>query len=296
MTFCCCVCIIADLLLKMLLQVIVTDTAGMRQTLDPIEAEGVAVAHKTAQQADVVLSVLDCMAWQDSISSPLSGAGTRETDGHTAQDAVKQHSNAVTILNKADALTQQQLQQVHLQLQQQQQQQWENQSGGGHHQQQQQISVQQSNVQQNYDQQPAPQGQLQQHAYWQKKQQAPDEQQQQQQEVSQQAGSSHAMPSTGASCEQKVKTLSMDTCQLQSMHSMRAVVCSCKTGWNMDEVLRLLEQSVQAIMQSGQESEEALVITRYSHTMKPHTTLGCLSNSALLFVKIQTIHNSSTWL
>ena len=37
-----------------------TDTAGMRETLDPVEAEGVAVAHQTAQQADLVLSVVDC--------------------------------------------------------------------------------------------------------------------------------------------------------------------------------------------------------------------------------------------
>ncbi|KAL0043981.1 hypothetical protein WJX82_011176 [Trebouxia sp. C0006] len=36
-------------------KVIVTDTAGMRETLDPVEAEGVAVAHQTAQQADLVL-------------------------------------------------------------------------------------------------------------------------------------------------------------------------------------------------------------------------------------------------
>lgn len=44
------------------LQVIVTDTAGLRDTSDPIEAEGVALAQEAAQQADLVMSVLDCTA------------------------------------------------------------------------------------------------------------------------------------------------------------------------------------------------------------------------------------------
>ena len=108
--------------------------------------------------------------------------------------------------------------------------------------------------------------------------------QQQQKEVSSQPGSSIAVPSVGSSSEQKFKTPGMDTSQLQSMHSMRKVVCSCKTGWNMDVVLRVLEHSVQGIMQSGQESEEALVITRYTFTIKAAHSSG----SALVIVKIQT--------
>ena len=258
--------------LKVLLQVIVADTAGMRQTLDPIEAEGVAVAHETAQQADVVLSVLDCITWQNSNASPSSGAETDEIDlSRNVQNVVSKHSHAVTVLNKADALTPQQLQQLQMQLQQQQQR--ENRSGADQHQQQQQIGVQQSNVQQ-----PAQRTQLQQHADWEMQQQQLDEQQQQQQEVSQQAVASNAMPSIGSNSEQ-----GMDTSQSQSMHSMRAVVCSCKTGWNMDAVLRALEQSVQGIMQSGQKSEEALIITRYSVTIKAAHSCG----STVLFVEIQ---------
>lgn len=243
------------LALKNLLQVIVTDTAGMRQTLDPIEAEGVAVAHETAQQADMVLSVLDCMTWQDSNSSPLSGAWIHDIDSaHNDQNVGSKHSHAVTVLNKADALTQQQLQQLQMQLQQQ-----ENRSGAGQHQQQQEMGVQQSNVQQ-----AAQQTQLQQHADWQMQQQRPDEQQR---EASQQPGSSNSMSSIGSNSDQ-VETPGTNTSQLQSMHSMKTVVCSCKTGWNMDVMLRVLEQSVQGIMQSGQESEEALVITRYGLTIK----------------------------
>ena len=242
----------------MLLQVIVTDTAGMRQTLDPVESEGVALAHETAQQADVVLYVLDCVTWQDSRTFPLAHAGSHAIDSHNVQNVVSKHSNAVTVLNKADALTQQQLQQLQMQLQQQQQ--CEDQSDAGQRQYLQQFGVQQSNVQQNHTRQAA---QLQQHADRHMQQEIPDDQlQQQQQEVGSQPGSSIAVPSIGSSSEQKLKTPGMDTSQLQSMHSMRKVVCSCKTGWNMDAMLRVLEHSVQGIMQSGQESEEALVITR----------------------------------
>ena len=234
-------------LLNLLLQVIVTDTAGMRQTLDPIEAEGVAVAHETAQQADVILSVLDCVTWLDSKPSPMSDIATLDTDNQNFQNAVSKHPKAMTVLNKADALTQQQLQQLQMQVQQQQQQ---GQSGTGQQQQQQQTNTQHHNAQQ--ADLSAQQTQLQQCADRQTQQQGLDKQQQQQQQQQ----------------KQKHTALGMGGSKLQSMHSMRTVLCSCKTGWNMDEVVRVLEQSVQGIMQSGQDSEEALVITRYSVTIK----------------------------
>lgn len=243
-----------------MLQVIVTDTAGMRHTLDPIEAEGVAVAHDTAQQADVVLSVLDCITWLDSRSFPMSDASTQENISQNFH-AVSQHQNNVTVLNKADELTEPQLQQLQMQLQQQQQQ-WGNQSGTEQHpqlQQQQQGGVQQSHVQQNCDQQVAQQVRLQQHAGWQSQQQRSGEQQQQQ--ISQHTSSSSVMSSSKVQPEEEATSLPTSPDEL---HSTRTVLCSCKTGWNMDAVVRALEQGVQGIMQSGQESEEALVITRYT--------------------------------
>ena len=228
------------------LQVIVTDTAGMRQTLDPIEAEGVAVAHEMAQQADVILSVLDCVTWlnMNSNHSLLSETDTLDTASQTFRNAVSMHPKAVNVLNKADALTQQQLQQLQVQ---QQQQQCKEQSGTEQSQQQQQQSSAHYHNDQPNDLS-AQQTQLQQHADWQMQQQGLDKQQQQHQQK-------HTALSTGAS-------------QLQSMHSMRTVLCSCKTGWNMDGVVRALEQSVQGTVQSGQDSEEALVITRYSVVIK----------------------------
>ena len=42
-------------------QVVVTDSAGIRETADPVEAEGVRRARQTAQQADVVVLVQDAM-------------------------------------------------------------------------------------------------------------------------------------------------------------------------------------------------------------------------------------------
>lgn len=253
-----------------------TDTAGMRQTLDPIEAEGVAVAHDTAQQADVVLSVLDCVTWLDSKASPQSDA---DTQGSTSQSfhAVRHDQNSVTVLNKADELTQPQLQLLQKKLQLQR----DNQSGKEQHPQlqqeqngaqqnivqhphlQQQNGVEQSNVKQKNVQQVPQQTQLQQHAEWELQQPGPDEQQQQQQIV-QQSSSSSSMLLTEVDFEAEGTSLTMGPDQLHSVHGTQTVLCSCKTGWNMDAVVRVLEQSVQGIMQSGQESEEALVITRYS--------------------------------
>lgn len=41
---------------------LVTDTAGLRETEDAIEAEGVSRAHQAARDADIVLAVLDAAA------------------------------------------------------------------------------------------------------------------------------------------------------------------------------------------------------------------------------------------
>ena len=256
---------------SVMLQVIVTDTAGMRQTLDPIEAEGVAVAHDTAQQADVVLSVRDCVTWLDSRASSPSDFSTQ---GPASQNfhAIRQHQNVVTVLNKADELTQPQLQLLHLSddqsgkeqhSQPQQQQQNGAQLSIVHHShlQQQQNGVEQSNLKQKNVQQVAQQAPLQQHAEWQSQQQGPEQQQQQ---ISQHSGSPSVLSLTKVHPEEEASSRAMGPDQVQSVHSTQTVLCSCKTGWNMDAMAGLLEQSVQGIMQSGQKSEEALVITRYS--------------------------------
>ena len=91
----------------------VTDTAGMRDTLDPIEAEGVAVAHEVAQQADLVLSVLDCTT-----SVPIQGNETAKL-AHASQDRQVQHPRAITVYNKADVLSAEQREQLQAQMLQQ---------------------------------------------------------------------------------------------------------------------------------------------------------------------------------
>ena len=270
--------------LDTVLQVIVTDTAGMRQTLDPIEAEGVAVAHETAQQADVVLYVLDCATWLKSNVDSLSGISHWELGTHDFQKAVREHPNALTVLNKADALTEQQLQQLQKQLQQQQEQQL------GREQQQTQQQQLQNDVQQETQRQQL-QNDVQQETQQQQQQQQqqPSDghiqqkgmggQQQHQLDSSQPPGSYNDVLLAECNGQDSTKQAGMEAAQLQSMHSMRTVLCSCKSGWNMDVLVRALEQGVQAIMQSGQESEEALVITRYTLPVVAEAPLVVLCGS-----------------
>ena len=44
------------------MQVLLTDTAGLRETADEIEAEGVSRAKQAAQNADVIVAVADSSA------------------------------------------------------------------------------------------------------------------------------------------------------------------------------------------------------------------------------------------
>ncbi|KAL0038741.1 hypothetical protein WJX79_006049 [Trebouxia sp. C0005] len=132
-------------------KVIVTDTAGMRETLDPVEAEGVAVAHETAQQADLVL--------RPSQAAP-------QPPGRQSLDLTAWQPSAVNDVPPLEGL---------------------------------QASA----------------------ASW---------------------GS-----------------------LLQNTQPSQAVLCSCKTGWNMDLVVKVLERGIRDIMESGQDSQEGLVITRARH-------------------------------
>lgn len=81
-----------------MLQVIVTDSAGLRRTDCPIEAEGVRRAVAAAQQAQLVLHVSDVAA---------GSAGNRQDDD-AEEDApelpLSPHAVHMRVLNKADLL------------------------------------------------------------------------------------------------------------------------------------------------------------------------------------------------
>ena len=222
---------------QIMLQVIVTDTAGMRETLDPIEAEGVAVAQETAQQADVLLSVLDCATWLEGHSDTapfFSSVNSGLNNGKSSKAGLLSHPTTITVFNKADTLTHQQQEQLQTQQQQQQQ------SYTMHELEQQPQLTQMS--QRTYPDQHTRQTLI-------------DTLQQQQQPpstVSQPTVTSHPQQSMSAAVEQ--------TGQAQGT---RAVMCSCKTGWNMETLVSVMEQGVLGVMQSGQEAEEALIITRF---------------------------------
>ena len=224
--------------LQVTLQVIVTDTAGMRETLDPIEAEGVAVAHETAQQADVVLSVLDCATWLESHSHDADSLSSANAciDGQGFNSGVLSHPNTITVFNKADALTHQQQEQLQMQQQKQQQQQ-------------QQPYTEPRLEQQHQLLPPSEQHQLHQHT-------------KQKQTFSQQLQESPSFVPWQRAVSHPLQTISAAVKETGQAQGPRAVLCSCKTGWNMEVLVDALEQGVQGVMQSGQEAEEALVITR----------------------------------
>ncbi|KAL0024887.1 hypothetical protein WJX77_000062 [Trebouxia sp. C0004] len=226
-------------------KVIVTDTAGMRETLDPVEAEGVAVAHQTAQQADLVLSVLDWSNYLPTLSNPLP-----ETTS-CLQIPFTDRAHAITVFNKADALSHQQRQQLEEQLQSQFPKQLSEQL---------QVSGQVEASTQTLGgssrpKTPPPGRQLSQSAP-----QPPGRQ-------------SSDLTATQASAVNDVPPLeglqasvaSWESLLTQTPQLSQAVLCSCKTGWNMDVVVQALKRGVQDIMESGQDSQEGLVITRARH-------------------------------
>ena len=226
----------------------------MRQTLDPIEAEGVAVAQETAEQADVVLSVHDCVSWLEGNVNALSPRSSQKQDSQNFQTAVRDHAIAITVLNKADELNQQQS----LQLQE-------------HLQQKVHFGVSQQQLRQQQDGSPLPaQGtQLQQQSDRQLQSHELHKQQQQEQQSHDsphELGLYDGTPSDGLpSLHHGMTSAGGEARQMPGVHSVRTVLCSCKTGWNMDVLVGALERAVHAVMQSGPESEEALVITRYGH-------------------------------
>ncbi len=235
----------------------------MRETLDPVEAEGVAVAHQTAQQADLVLSVVDCSNYLPTLGNHSPGTTS---------------SHAVTVFNKADALSQQQREQLEEQLQ------WP-------------LPKQLSEQLQVSDQVDAL-------SHQQLEKQLQDQLPQQLSEQLQVSGQGEASSQTLSGSSRKKDPppgrqtsqatpkppgrQSLDLTALQasaisdvplflSMQASRAssesvlhpqlsqaVLCSCKTGWNMDVVVKALERGVRSIMESGQDSQEGLVITRCS--------------------------------
>lgn len=250
-----------------------TDTAGMRETLDPVEAEGVAVAHQTAQQADLVLSVVDCSNYLPTLSN------------HPPETT---SSHAITVFNKIDALSHQQRQQLEEQLQ------VSDQEDALSHQQ---LEEQ---LQDQLPQQLSEQLQVSGHI-----------------EASGQtlSGSSRrkAPPADGQSSQatpQPPGKQSLDLTALQAsaisdlpllvsaqasrakwdslLHPQRsqAVLCSCKTGWNVDVVVKALEKVVRNIMESGEDSQEGLVITRCSAQGQSETALRCAVCAMLCLISM----------
>ena len=190
----------------------------MRETSDPVEAEGVAVAHEAAQQADLVLSVLDLTTYlpilSDSTASPAESAET----------LFGSYPNAIAVLNKADALSPKQIQQL-----------------------QQQLPAQ-------------PTGQLQTQLSTSSRISSTDDILADEQSAATVTASLplHADPQAtiAAAAENSIAN------SPRSMHLVEAVICSCKTGWHMDKLLSALELGIKGIMESGQDSQEGLIITR----------------------------------
>ena len=220
-----------------------TDTAGMRETLDPVEAEGVAVAHQTAQQADLVLSVVDCSNYLPTLSNlyPKTTSCLQMPFGN--------HTHAITVFNKVDTLSHQQRQQLEEQLQGQFRKQLSEQL---------QVSCQvEASVQtlKGSSRQETPSPGI------------PPSQATEQlpggQSLNLTALQASAMKDVPPPEGLQASAASWDSL-LQNPQLSQAVLCSCKTGWNMDVVVKALERGVRNIMESGQESQEGLVITRCS--------------------------------
>ncbi len=215
----------------------------MRETLDPVEAEGVAVAHETAQQADLVLSVLDCSNYLPSLSPHLP-----ETTS-CLQMPFGDHTNAITVFNKVDALSQQQRQQLEEQLQGQLPKQLSEQlqeSG--------QVEASVQTLRGSSRQKTPPPGRQ----PFQSTPQPPGRQ-----SLDLTALQASAINDVPALEGLQASAASWESL-LQNPQLSQAVLCSCKTGWNMDVVVKALERGVRNIMESGQDSQEGLVITRCS--------------------------------
>lgn len=254
----------------------------MRETLDPVEAEGVAVAHQTAQQADLVLSVLDCSTYLPTLSNHLPEATS------FLQMPFSDPPHAMTVFNKVDALSHQQRQQLEEQLQ--------------------------GLLPKQLSEQLQVSGQVDALSHQQLEEQLQDQLSQQLSEQLQTSGQVEASVQTLSGSSRK-KTppgrqpsqatpkppgrQSLDLTALQAsaigdvplllsmqasiakrdslLHPQlsQAVLCSCKTGWNMDVVVKALERGVRNIMESGQDSQEGLVITRCSVQSQSETALCC---------------------
>jgi tRNA modification GTPase len=76
-----------------------TDSAGLRATIDPLEAAGVELAHERLGQADLVLWVLDAsMLTPADLAAPLAAA-RREMDAEVASPI---ECETLVVLNKSD--------------------------------------------------------------------------------------------------------------------------------------------------------------------------------------------------
>ena len=85
------------------MQVILIDSAGLRETDCPIEAEGVRRAVAAAQQAHVVLHVTDAASGAACGNAP-TGDAQPQRQQFSAALQLSQHAVHIQVLNKADLL------------------------------------------------------------------------------------------------------------------------------------------------------------------------------------------------
>jgi len=237
-----------------------------------VEAEGVAVTHQTAQQADLVLSVVDCSTYLPTLPNHPP-----ETIS-CLQMPFSDHPHAITVFNKVDALLHQQRQQLEQQLQGQlpkqlsEQLQVSDQVDALSHQQ---LEEQlQDQLPQQLSEQLQVSGQVEASAQTlsgssRKKHPPPGRQPSQAtpQPPDKQSLDLTALQASAISDVPLLLSMQASRAKWDSLlhpQLSQAVLCSCKTGWNMDVVVKALERGVWNIMESGQDSQEGLVITRCS--------------------------------
>ena len=205
---------------------IVTDTAGLRETLDPIEAEGVALAQQTALQADLVLSVLDCTALPD-LQHQLPVESSQLQTLAAQNSSPDRNGSTILVLNKADALSPEALQQLKQQMALTRTSSASTDNGKS-------VVAASAAVQ-------PPTADMQQSLH-------PTNAQL----LEEQSGGTAGTTSAGAT----------DGLLGVAAGASRVVHCSCKTGLNMELLTDALEGAVQDMMQQGQEAAESFAITR----------------------------------
>lgn len=204
-----------------------TDTAGLRETLDPIEAEGVALAQEAALHADLVLSVLDCTALPD-LQNQLPALAPQLPASTATGSSPDRDTSSILVLNKVDALSPEALLRLQQQLRPMIKSSAALPSNGNNTA----ISTAAAHP-------PV-------------------------------ANSQHSLHPTSAQLMQEKSEATARADSAGAIEGLpdvatgasRVVLCSCKTGLNMELLTDALEGAVQDMMQPGQEATEGFAITR----------------------------------